>query len=216
MTHPDAGVSKSVPDAAFAVLRTYLEARAAFTERDVDIVRGAFLYRRLAVGDFQQRAGDVARHAVFVASGCLRQYVIDPKGKEHIIQFAPETWWLADSNSLASGAPSTYFIDAIEPAELLLIDGPSHLRLVDEVAGYADAFRAGLQKHAAAKDQRIVSSLSASAEERYLEFLRVYPSVAQRVPQAMLASYLGMTPETISRIRKNLSRRPPREKNQSG
>ena len=69
------------------------------------------------------------------------------------------------------------------------------------------AFRTGLQRHAAAKDQRIVSTLSASAEERYLEFLETYPSIVQRVPQTMLASYLGMTPETLSRIRKNLSRR---------
>jgi CRP-like cAMP-binding protein len=106
-----------------------------------------------------------------------------------------------------TGTPSKYFVDAIEDSELLLIDGPSHQTLVDHVAPYAAAFRTGLQRHAAAKDQRIVSALSASAEERYLEFLRVYPSIALRVPQNMLASYLGMTPETVSRIRKNLSRR---------
>lgn len=76
-----------------------------------------------------------------------------------------------------------------------------------QVPGYAAAFRTGMQRHAAAKDQRIVSSLSAPAEERYLEFLNVYPSIALRVPQSMLASYPGMTPETVSRIRKNLSRR---------
>lgn len=206
-----AGVQKLIPDAAFAVLRDYLVARAVFDEGDFDVVRDAFLYQHLPAGGFLQQAGDVARHAAFVASGCLRNYVIDPKGKEHIVQFAPETWWLADSNSLSTGAPSAYFIDALEESEVLLIDGPSHQRLVDRVHGYGAAFRAGLQKHAAAKDQRIVSALSASAEERYLEFLRVYPSIAQRVPQNMLASYLGMTPETVSRIRKNLSRRSPRE-----
>ena len=133
--------------------------------------------------------------------------MIDAKGKEHIVQFAPETWWLADATSLRDGTPSTFFFDAIEDSELLLIDGASHVRLVEQIAGYATAFRAGLQRHAAAKDQRIVSSLSASAEERYLEFLRVYPSIVQRVPQSMLASYLGITPETLSRIRKHLSRR---------
>ena len=191
----------------FHVLREYLEARASFAEGDFAIARSAFVDRHLPAGQFLQRAGDVARHAVFVASGCLRNYIIDAKGKEHIVQFAPETWWLADATSLREGTPSPYFIDAIEDSELLLIDGPSHQRLVDRVEGYAAAFRNGLQKHAAAKDQRIVSSLSASAEERYLEFLRVYPSIALRVPQAMLASYLGMTPETVSRIRKNLSSR---------
>jgi CRP-like cAMP-binding protein len=191
----------------FHVLREYLEARASFVEGDFDVVRAAFVDRHLPAGAFLQRAGDVTRHAVFVATGCLRNYIIDAKGKEHIVQFAPETWWLADNTSLREGTPSTYFIDAIEDSELLLIDGPSHQKLVDRVEGYAAAFRTGLQKHAAAKDQRIVSSLSASAEERYLEFLRVYPSIALRVPQTMLASYLGMTPETVSRIRKNLSLR---------
>jgi CRP-like cAMP-binding protein len=191
---------------AFGVLRDYLEARAAFAAGDFDLIQSVFLFKRLSAGEFLQRAGDVTRHATFVASGCLRNYVIDSKGKEHIVQFAPETWWVADATSLNSGTPSTFFIDAIEDSELLLIDGPSHQMLVDRVAGYAAAFRTGLQRHAAAKDQRIVSSLSASAEERYLEFIRVYPSIALRVPQSMLASYLGVTPETVSRIRKNLSR----------
>jgi len=199
-----------VPDAIFQVLRTYLEARAELSEDDYGFIRRTFLYKHLPAEEFLQRAGDVAQHAVFVARGCLRNYVIDPKGKEHIVQFAPETWWLADATSLRDRTPSVYFIDAIEDSDLLLIDGPSHQTLVDRVTGYAAAFRTGLQRHAAAKDQRIIASLSATAEDRYLEFLRVYPSIARRVPQSMLASYLGVTPETISRIRKNLSRREHR------
>ena len=85
---------------AFDVLRGYLEARATFSAEDFDVIRGAFLSRRLAAGDFLQRAGDVTRYAAFVARGCLRNYVIDAKGKEHIVEFAPETWWLADGKSL--------------------------------------------------------------------------------------------------------------------
>ena len=200
-------MSQASDPSAFGVLRSYLEARAAFTDADFEIVRGAFLQKRLAAGEFLQRAGDVAGHAAFVAIGCLRNFVIDEKGKEHIVQFAPETWWLADSQSLNNRTPSRYFIDAIEDSEVLLIDGPSHQRIVDSVPSYSAAFRSGLQRHNAAKDERIVSSLSATAEERYLEFQRTYPSILQRVPQTMLASYLGMTPETLSRIRKGLSRR---------
>jgi CRP-like cAMP-binding protein len=201
------GDSSSTAASAFLVLRAYLEARASFSEEDLAYVRRAFLFRRLAAGEYLQRAGDVARFAAFVSTGCLRNYVIDAKGKEHIVQFAPETWWLADATSLRNGTPTLYFFDAIEDSSVMLIDGPSHTDLIERVAGYAAAFRTGLQKHAAAKDERIVSNLSASAEERYLQFLDTYPSIALRVPQAMLASYLGMTPETVSRIRKNLSRR---------
>ena len=191
---------------SFDVLRTYLEARAAFTEDEFAFMRGHFIRTTLPVGEFLQRAGDVTRHAAFVASGCLRSYVIDAGGKEHIIQFAPETWWLADSASLMTGKPSQYFVDAVEESVLLLIEPASHQAILERVPGYAVAFRTGLQKHNAAKDERIVTALSSSAEERYLEFLERYPSLAQRVPQWMLASYLGVSPETVSRIRKQLSR----------
>lgn len=123
------------------------------------------------------------------------------------MQFASETWWVADNVSLAGGTPSQYFIDAIEDSEVLAIDPQSHEKLVNEVPGYAAAFRRGLQRHAAAKDDRIVRSMAATAEERYLDFLKTYPSIAQRVPQWMVASYLGISPETVSRIRKKLSRK---------
>ena len=193
--------------AAFDVLRAYLEARASFTDEDFAFVRERFIPTTLPAGEFLQRAGDVPRHGAFVATGCLRSYVIDANGKEHIIQFAPETWWLADAPSLMKGAPSQYFFDAVEDSELLLIDPPSQQLLLDHVPGYAAAFRTGLQKHSAAKDQRIVTTLTTTAEERYLEFIDRYPSLAQRVPQWMMASYLGVSPETISRVRKNLSRK---------
>jgi CRP-like cAMP-binding protein len=198
--------------AGFDVLREYLHARASFTEPEMAFVQSMFVPVRLSPGQFFQRAGSMATHAAFVTRGCLRTYVIDQKGKEHIVQFAPETWWVADNVSLASGAPSEYFVDALEETDLLLIDPRSHETVVDKSPGYAAAFRRGLQRHAAAKDGRIVSAMSASAQERYVQFLETYPSLAARVPQWMVASYLGVSPETISRIRKKLSRPPTRTK----
>ena len=192
---------------AFERLRAYFEGKAAFTEEELAFVETLFLPRALPAGEFLQRAGDVANYAAFVATGCLRSYVIDVKGKEHIVQFAPEDWWLADTTSLLSGTPSQYFIDAVEASHLLLIDPPSHQRALDRVPGYAASFRTGLQRHAAAKDQRIVNSLASSAEERYAEFIRTYPSIALRVPQFMLASYLGVSPETLSRVRRSRARK---------
>src|SRR5262245_46506343 len=191
----------------FDKLRVYLEKRAAFSEEEFAFMATLFVPRPLRAGEFFQRGGDVATHAAFVVGGCRRSYVIDGKGKEHIVQFAPEDWWVGDATSLASGTPSQYFIDAIEDSELLAIDPRSHDQVIDRVPGYAAGFRAGLQRKAAAQEQRIVDSLSASAEERYQEFLRTYPSIALRVPQWMLASYLGISPETLSRIRKGRSRR---------
>jgi CRP-like cAMP-binding protein len=194
-------------DQPFAVLQAYLEARAAFTAAELAYLRTMFVARRLPERAYLQRAGDVAQYAAFVARGCLRSYVVDAEGREHIIQFAPETWWLADSISLESGAPSSFSIDAIEDSDVLLIDPRSHETIVEAIPSYATAFRKGLQRHAAAKNERIVKTMSASAEERYLDFVRTYPSIASRVPQRMLASYLGVSPETISRVRGRLARR---------
>jgi CRP/FNR family transcriptional regulator, anaerobic regulatory protein len=191
----------------FGVLEAYLLARAAFSAEELAFVRTIFQPRRLAAGDFLQRGGDVARHAAFVARGCLRSFVIDAKGKEHVVQFATEQWWLADAISLNTGTPSQYFYAAIEDSDVLLIDPPAQQQLVDRVPGYSAAMRAGLQKHAAAKDLRIVKALSTTAAERYLDFMHTFPTIAQRVPQWMVASYLGVSPETISRIRKDLSRK---------
>jgi CRP-like cAMP-binding protein len=195
------------PHSSFDVLCAYLRARATFTDDDVSFMRTVFVPRRLAAGEYLQRGGDLARHAAFVARGCLRSFVIDAKGKEHVVQFAPEEWWLADAISLNSGTPSQYFFAAIEDSDVLLIDVQGQQQLVDRVPGYSAAMRAGLQKHAAAKDLRIVKALSATAEERYLDFRQTFPTVAQRVPQWMVASYLGLSPETVSRIRKSLQQK---------
>jgi CRP-like cAMP-binding protein len=191
----------------FQVLRTYLIERAGLIEPDLDFVVDRFVPRTLPAGDFLQRAGDVSEYSAFVASGCLRSYVIDPKGKEHIVQFGPETWWVGDTRSLTTQTPSQFFIDAVEDSIVLLVDLPSHNQIVDNIPAYAAAHRIGLHKRTAALNERIVSAMSATAEERYLDFLKTYPSVATRVPQWMQASYLGVTPETVSRIRRKLARK---------
>ena len=191
----------------FHRLRTYLERRATFTEEDFAFLEPLFLPRTLRAGEFLQRAGDAVTHGAFVATGCLRKYIIDAKGKEHIVQFAPENWWVGEGPGVAPGTLAQYSIDAIEDSTLLLFDAASHQRAIQHIPAYAAGLRDGLQRHAVAKEQRIADALSASAEDRYEEFLRQYPSIALRVPQFMLASYLGVSPETLSRIRKNRSRK---------
>jgi CRP-like cAMP-binding protein len=143
----------------------------------------------------------------FVASGCLRSYVIDEKGKVHTLAFAPEDWWVSDSARFLAAEPGSLFIDAIEASDLLLINDDSHQRMLDAVPALAGAYQTALHRLAAARDKRIISSLSASAEQRYLDFVARYPTLLRRVPLRMLASYLGMTPETLSRVRKRLSTR---------
>jgi CRP-like cAMP-binding protein len=186
----------------FQVLRAYLRARASITDAELAAMEPRFTPRTLAAGEVLQRAGEPARWGAFVARGLLRRYAIDADGFEHVVQFAPEEWWLSDLESLATGGPSAFFIDAIEPSEVLLLTPGDHQQLLEQVPGFAEAFRRGLQASAVAKDRRIVDALARSADGRYEAFRRTYPSIAARVPLKMLASYLGMTPETLSRVRR--------------
>ena len=204
-------VFASVPppraSASFERLRSYLTARAALTPAEIEFVRGLFAPRHLVKGEVLQRAGDPARLMVFVAVGCLRSYVLDEEGKVHVVGFAPEDWWLSDTGPYLGGAPSTLFIDAVEASDVMVTDHASHQRMVDEIPSLAAAYQIGLQRLAAARDKRIISSLTASAQDRYLEFADRYPTLIRRVPLRMLASYLGMSPETLSRVRKKLATR---------
>ncbi len=193
------------PFDSFEVLRVYMTTRAALTAADLEYVRRLFAPRRLKKGEVVQQAGEVPRYQVFVARGCLRSYVIDPRGNVHIVSFAPENWWLADTAHFLSGEPTTLFIDAIEASDVLVADQAGHQRMLDDIPALGAAYRVGVQRLAAARDKRIISSLTGSAEERYRDFGTRHPTLLQRVPQRMLASYLGMTPETLSRIRKKLA-----------
>ena len=130
----------------FHRLRTYLERRATFTEEDFAFLEPLFLPRAFRAGEFFQRAGDAVTHGAFVATGCLRKYIIDAKGKEHIVQFAPENWWVGEGPGVAPGTLAQYSIDAIEDSTLLLFDAASHQRAIQHIPAYA----AGLSRRSAA------------------------------------------------------------------
>jgi CRP-like cAMP-binding protein len=190
---------------SFDPLRAYLRSKAPFSEKELDFLEELFVPATLHAGEFLQRAGEPIRFAAFVAKGCLRSYIVDAKGQEVILEFAPGNWWLGDRTFLTGGTTCECFIDAIVHSEVLLFDQRSHQRMVECLPSFAAMFRTAFQKYAAEKDRRIINALSMSAEERYLEFLKRYPRIALDVPQRMIASYLGVAPETLSRVRKHLS-----------
>jgi CRP-like cAMP-binding protein len=188
----------------FELLRTHIEKRVHLTDEEFKISAGYFIPKKLKKHQFLLNEGEVCYHIGFVNSGCLRQYTIDNKGNEHIIQFAIEDWWISDLHSFLSGSPSKFNIDALQDSEVLLLEKSARDKLLDACPKMERFFRLLMETHHVATEERVASSLSLSAEEQYLKFIKTYPKLTEEIPQNQIASYLGITPQSLSRIRKEL------------
>ena len=152
--------------------------------------------------EFLQRAGEVTQSVAFVSTGILRSYSIDQKGEEQVMQFAPEDWWISDIYSSLTGKPSQLFVDAMEDSELLLLGNESQEKLYAEIPAFERYFRILAQNRFLTLQERITNALNETAEQKYAYFLEKYPTLQQRIPQHQIASYLGIQPETLSRLRR--------------
>jgi CRP-like cAMP-binding protein len=180
------------------------------TISDVDfaVVSAAFTPRKLRRRQFLLQAGEVCKYFAFVLEGALRQYNVDEKGQEHIMQFAVENWWVGDRESFLMLTPSRYNIDALEDCQLLLITNAHLQELFQTVPAIAVMTREMDQRNFIATQKRLYASIGHSAEERYAELLKEHPDYLQRFPQHMIASYLGISPETLSRVRHKVLHKP--------
>lgn len=156
-------------------------------------------------GEYLLQPGENCKHTFFVQSGLLRQFTIDEKGKEHILQFAPERWFVTDRESVCQNRPAMTYIQALEDSQAMQLDESFVSMLSEQNLEFAKFNTRLLHNHIRQLQRRVNLLLSASAEERYLDFIAVYPDILLRVPQAMVASYLGITPEGLSRVRKELA-----------
>jgi CRP-like cAMP-binding protein len=154
---------------------------------------------------FLLQEGEICKHSFYVEQGLLRYYSIDEKGKEHIIQFAPEGWFVGDRESMFFNRPSQFFIQSLEDSNVVMIDEDLICTLSKADETFAVFNNNLLHNHIRQLQHRINMLLSATAEERYLDFIKTYPDILLRVPQTMVASYLGITPESLSRVRKELA-----------
>ena len=185
----------------YELLHKKIAETISITEEDFNYCKTLFLPKKLRKKKYLLQEGDVCKYTAFVSKGLLRTYTIDDKGAEHILQFALEGWWIADLYSFLTDEPSQFNIEALEDCELLLITKPSWDLLLTKIPAFERFFRILIQNNLIATQRRLIGIMSETAEEKYIKFLKTYPDCGQRVPQHMIASYLGITRETLSRIR---------------
>ncbi|MBN9383228.1 MAG: Crp/Fnr family transcriptional regulator [Chitinophagaceae bacterium] len=189
----------------FDLLYKKITEKITLTEDEFELCKPLFSQRKLRKRQFILQEGDVSRYNIFVGKGLLRSYTIDEKGGEHILQFAFEGWWTADLYSFFTDEPSLFNIEALEDSELLMITRPSWESLLNKLPAIERYFRILIQNSLIATQRRLIGSLSETAEQKYLKFVKAYPESIQRVPQHMIASYLGITRETLSRLRRDIA-----------
>jgi CRP-like cAMP-binding protein len=186
-------------------LFTTINEKVSLTANEQEAMKAFFIPKKLRKKQYLLQEGDVAKYIAFIEKGMLRSYIINENGSEHILQFAFEGWWISDQYSFFTGEPSTLTIDAIEDCELLLLTSTAEEEMMLRIPKLERYFRLLLQNALIASQRRMAGTLSQSAEERYLQLTRSCSSIPQRVPQHMIASFLGITPETLSRLRKNIA-----------
>jgi CRP-like cAMP-binding protein len=191
----------------YELLHTKITETISLTDEEFDFCKTLFSPKKLRKRQYLLQDGDVCKYTAFVEKGMLRTYTIDEKGNEPILQFSMEGWWVADLYSFFTGEPSQFNVEALEDCELLLITEPSWNILLEKIPALERYFRILIQNNLIATQRRLMGTLSETAEEKYLKLIKNFPGCIQRVPQHMIASYLGITRETLSRTRSHLAAR---------
>lgn len=191
----------------FEVFSEYLQNKIELSDLELQMIREVSVIRKLRRNQYLLQEGDIWRFNAFITKGCLRTYSVDDKSVEHVLNFAIENYWVGDRESLLNGTPSRFNIDAIEESILILISKDNFARLMKSIPQFQDLVNLIIERSFVASQDRINNSISLNAEEKYRSFIEKQPQIALRVPQHMIASYLGMAPETLSRIRKQSSKK---------
>jgi len=172
------------------------------TEDEVNLIDSVFVPKKFRKRQYFLQEGEVCKYSAFIVKGAMRQYTVDEKGEEHIIRLYIENWWAADRESLMKQTPSIYFIDAWEDTEALLVTKDALTDLVNRIPALSEWIRNLDSNFAIASQRRLNAAISLPAEERYHDLEKTYPEFLQRFPQHIIASYLGINRETLSRIRR--------------
>ncbi len=186
------------------LLRSNISARINITDEEWKAVLSVMKPRSLKKREVLLKAGEVCEYNSFIVKGCLRTFFTDEKGHDHIFQLGFEDWWSSDLMSFVTGEPANYSIDALEETEILQMHRDDYEKLLTEFPRFEKFFRLLMQAAYVAAQKRMVESMSYSAEHRYLELVKKFSFMEMRVAQHHIASYLGITPEALSRIKRGI------------
>ncbi|GLB52734.1 cyclic nucleotide-binding protein [Neptunitalea chrysea] len=179
--------------------------RVPLTYEEEALIKSYLSVKKVRKRQFLLQEYDVCRSVIFVEHGLLRSFSVDANGSEHIAQFAAEGWYISDLFSFLTEEPATFNIEALENSELVTISKLAHEELLEKCPKYEIFSRILLTDAYVALQQRMNANISKSLDERYATFVANYPDITQRIPQHMIASYMGTTPETLSRIRRRMA-----------
>jgi cAMP-binding proteins - catabolite gene activator and regulatory subunit of cAMP-dependent protein kinases len=188
----------------FEYFQKYLTDKIELSEDQIRLIESVSKPKKLRKKQFLSQEGDLWRYNAFICRGLVKTFSIAENGSEHIINFAPENYWTGDRESLLNGTPSRLNIDAIEPSELILIEKMDFELICTEIPQLNNMVNQIIQKSFIVSQNRILANISYTAEEKYQNFLEKYPHIVNRIPQHMIASYIGITPETLTRLRRNM------------
>lgn len=189
-------------ETAFNDLFTYIKQRVTLTESDKVFIRHRFTLRHLVRKSFFLREGDIGFEQAFIISGTMRVFYIDGKSQEHVLYFGFKDWWIGDLASFELRSPSQLNVQALEDTWILAFTHDGIDEIFQHIPQMERLFRMMAQRTLAVLQKRLFLTVSSSAEERYLALIERHPSIEQLVPQHQIASYLGILPESLSRMKK--------------
>jgi len=190
----------------FDEINNYAARCNTFTAEELVIFNDLLEERLVPKKTYLLQEGEICNFEAYVVKGCVRTYYIDENGFEVILQFAIEDWWFSDIASFYEQKPSKLFIETLEESRLLTFNPETKDELLNRVPKFERVFRLMLQRSLAATQNRLINTISKTAQEKYLDFIERYPTIPQRVPQHYIAAYLGISPEFLSKVRTKLSK----------
>jgi len=185
-------------------LLDYINKYINLTVEEETILLSKINHRNYLKDQYIVQQGDICKSANFIISGCTKTFYMDKEGQEHIVMFSIEDWWTSDLGSFITQTPADFNVQCLESTELIQFTFDNLEELYAEISKLERLFRKIIERAFVASQKRIIRNFSLTAKERYLIFKEAYPKIEQRVPQYMIASYLGITKEFLSKIKSQL------------